>query len=86
MKDKKFLAKLIAVILVVSMLCVGMFACKKDEKPKPEPKPEEQEAYDAVTPLVNAVIKSLENGDMEDLVVSGELGLGLKNGNNTSNY
>ena len=32
MKDKKFLAKLIAVILVVSMLCVGMFACKKDEK------------------------------------------------------
>lgn len=86
MKDKKFLAKLIAVILVVSMLCVGMFACKKDEEPKPEPKPEEQEAYDAVTPLVNAVVKSLENGDMEDLVVSGELGLGLKNGNNTSNY
>ena len=86
MKDKKFLAKLIAVILVVSMLCVGMFACKKDEDKKPEPKPEEQEAYDAVTPLVNAVVKSLENGDMEDLVVSGELGLGLKNGSNTSNY
>lgn len=86
MKDKKFLAKLIAVILVVSMLCVGMFACKKDEEKKPEPDKQEEEAYDAVTPLVNAVIQSLENGDMEDLVVSGELGLGLKNGNNTSNY
>lgn len=85
MKDKKFLAKLIAVILVVSMLCVGMFACKKDEDKKPEPDKQE-EAYDAVTPLVNAVVKSLENGDMEALVVSGELGLGLKNGNNTSNY
>ena len=36
MKDKKFLAKLIAVILVVSMLCVGMFACKKDEEKNDE--------------------------------------------------
>jgi hypothetical protein len=69
---KKLGVSLLAIVLIVCMLSVGLFACNKD-------KPESGDSVElqAVKAIVGGVQKSVEDGDMKDLKVDATLGLNV---------
>lgn len=78
MTNKKLWLSLLVVVLVVCMLSVTLFACKKDdESKKPAPTPGPTVEAQAIDAIINGIKTSVADGDMTDLKVDGTLGLTL---------
>ena len=71
MTNKKLWVSLVIVVLIISMLSVSLFACKKDE----EPTDTETIETKAINAIVSGIKESVATGDMKDLKVGGTLGL-----------
>ncbi len=69
---KKLGVSLLAIVLIVCMLSVGLFACNKDKPESGDPV-----ELQAVKAIVGGVQKSVEDGDMKDLKVDATLGLNV---------
>lgn len=76
MANKKLWIKVLAIVAIVCMLSCFFVSCKKKEPTK----------IDALNPLLNGIQKSIAKGDMDNLLVSAKLDLGLTAGKSTSNY
>ena len=73
MTNKKIWLSLLSIALIVCMLSVGLIACKKD--PEPTPGPAETVETQAIKAIIGGLQKSVEDGDMTDLKVDGDLGI-----------
>ena len=72
MTNKKLWLSLLSIALIVCMLSVGLISCKKTDEPEPTPPDYETLAIEAI---VNGLKKSVEDGDMTDLQLYGDLGI-----------
>ena len=76
MTNKKLWLSLLAVVLIVCMLSVCLVSCKKNEEPeKKKTTPTKSTELQAIEAIIGGVKKSVEDGDMTDLVVGGALDL-----------
>ncbi len=73
MTNKKLWLSLLSIALIVCMLSVGLISCKPKEEPTPTPT--EQVEVTAMKAIINGLKKSVEDGDMTDLKLNGELGI-----------
>ncbi len=73
MTNKKLWLSLLSIALIVCMLSVGLISCKPKEEPTPTPT--EQVEVTAMKAIINGLKKSVEDGDMTDLKVDGNLGI-----------
>ncbi len=73
MTNKKLWLSLLSIALIVCMLSVGLISCKPKEEPTPTPT--EQVEVTAMKAIINGLKKSVEDGNMEDLKVDGNLGI-----------
>ena len=73
MTNKKIWLSLLSIALIVCMLSVGLISCKKDSDTPVTPA--ESVETQAIKAIIGGLQKSVEDGDMTDLKVDGDLGI-----------